>query len=117
MICLVLLLILWGSCVGGYLNNTSTYDNAFLLGTVNFIIISAIMMIIPAIFQIINQGKLKFEKGKNICKYNSIALFAISVLLDVIANISFIGGFGAIIYYYINLELFVEKRKQIPIKK
>jgi len=70
------------------------------------------MMLVPFIFQIINRGELEFEKGKNICKYNSIVLFVISVLLKVIANMMFIGGLGAIIYYYINLKLFVGKENK-----
>lgn len=85
------------------------YENALIAGFEMFIIISLIMMLIPFILKI--SKVLTIENGKRICKYNSIILLIISIYLVVFnyAEFALIGGLGALIYYYINVDLFVNE--------
>lgn len=85
------------------------YENALITGFEMFIIISLIMMLIPFILKI--SKVLTIENGKRICKYNSIILLIISIYLVVFnyAEFALIGGLGALIYYYINVDLFVNE--------
>lgn len=85
------------------------YENALIAEFEMFIIISLIMMLIPFILKI--SKVLTIENGKRICKYNSIILLIISIYLVVFNYVEFalIGGLGALIYYYINVDLFVNE--------
>lgn len=85
------------------------YENALIAGFEMFIIISLIMMLIPFILKI--SKVLTIENGKRICKYNSIILLIISIYLVAFnyAEFALIGGLGALIYYYINVDLFVNE--------
>ncbi len=101
-----LLLILYASACGSYINYGNT-DNIYFLGLIDVLIISLIMMIAPFILKISN--KLNSQNCKKICKYNSLIAFIISVLITAItdsSNFVGIGGLGALFYYYININMF-----------
>lgn len=101
-----LLLILYASACGSYINYGNT-DNIYFLGLIDVLIISLIMMIAPFILKISN--KLNSQNCKKICKYNSLTAFIISVLITAItdsSNFVGIGGLGALFYYYININMF-----------
>lgn len=107
-IALGLLLILYASACGSYINYGNT-DNMYLSGLIDVLIISLIMMIAPFILKISN--KLNSQNCKKICKYNSLIAFIISVLITTMtdsSNFVGIGGLGALIYYYININIFGE---------
>lgn len=116
-IALGLLLILYASACGSYINYGIT-DNIYLLGLIDIAIISSIMMIVPFILKLL--GKLNNQNYKKICKYNSLIAFIISVLITTITNSSSfvgIGGLGALIYYYININIFGELNINLIEKK
>ena len=94
------------------------------------IVVSFIMMIIPFIIKIIRRKKLEYKKGSLLCFFNSLLLFIIfsvpnvltivendyseTISIDPVAfakKLIFLYFIIAIIYYFINLCLFVEKRK------
>lgn len=106
----ILLFLMYSSSVGIYLQNETTHHYAFLWGSLNFIIVSLIMIIVPLIICIVKKKKIDFKIGKKVCLFNSIILFIISSLLQSFFGIGIIGGIGAIFYYYINKKLFVYKK-------
>lgn len=109
----LLFLLLYGSSIGVYLNSEDdyVYETAVKFGTIQFVVVSVIMMIVPLIYRLANNELLDLEKGKKICKWNSIILFVVSTFLYISANWNFIGGIGAIFYYFINMNLFVGDEK------
>ena len=112
---IVLLALMFASVFGQYigelLNANMNYNlaggYAFLLSLANLCLITAVMMLVPFITRIINRGKLPYASGKKLCLWNSIILFVVSVLLMAIVDIGFVGGVGALIYYFINKWIFV----------
>lgn len=105
----VLFIILYLSAIVNYLNsgNGNFNINYIWLAFIDFAISSFVMMIIPFVFRIVNKKKLSLKKGKIICACNSIILFIVSCILMEIFNIGFIGGLGAIMFYFINKWTFV----------
>ena len=97
---------MWMSVTGQYLTMSEFNDDAWLYGTIDIIIISVMMMIIPLIFRLFNKERLDIKKGKSICKWNSIGMFICSSALFAgilgVEKSGGIGGIGALIYYYIN---------------
>ena len=114
----VFLLFIYASCASQYSNVEETSNYAMLYGLIDTIIISIIMMIIPFIMRLNNKNNFEYEKGKKICKYNSIILFIISLILKfTFEDYAFIGGIGAVFYYYINLAIFTLDKDEKPKKK
>ena len=66
------------------------------------------MMVVPLSGMLNTGKKMDLEKGKHLCKVNSIVLFILSFVTLLLTERYFVGGVGAIIYYYINKWLFVE---------
>ena len=89
------------------------YDTAtgygFLITTANMLLISVVMMVIPFICRLVNKDKLPHKKGKRICLWNSIVLFVLSSLMLAVIETGFIGGVGAVIFYFINKWVFVHQ--------
>ncbi|WP_292473468.1 zinc ribbon domain-containing protein [Methanosphaera sp.] len=120
----ILLLVLYFSLCGQYLNsgNDYFYEHSKEYALIDLLIISTMMMIVPFIWRLINKEKFELRKGKKICLWNSIILFVISMILMTIIHFSFIGGIGAIMYYFINKWLFVnydenKEEKEVESKK
>ncbi len=124
---ILLLLIMWMSTCGGniqiFLDAGYDYDtatsSAMYYGTIGTLILTLIMIAIPAICVIFQKGKLRFEKGLKLCKWNSIILFIISIILTIFFmennyTDSFfgIGGLGALMFYFINKWLFVANENE-----
>ena len=113
-----LLLIMYLSLLGDSLNPENgemsefIYDNAHWLALIDILIYSFILMIVPFVWCLINGEKFDVVKGKKICKWNSIILFALSLAITILNSEPFgIGGVGAIIYYFINKWIFVDETK------
>lgn len=106
-----LLFFMYASANGNYLNSGDDYlyKNSSWLALIDLAVCSVVMMVIPFIWRLVNRQKLPFSKGKKICIWNSIILFVLSIILMDTVGTSFIGGLGALIYYYINKWLFVNE--------
>jgi membrane protease YdiL (CAAX protease family) len=94
------------------------------------LIVSFILMIVPLIFRLVNKKRLEYKKGKIICLFNSLILFivfSIPNLLTILkgnnnAEIMSIDPISfsksliivyiiiAIIYYFINMCFFVDNK-------
>ena len=111
---IILLFLLFASAFGNYTNSGNDYyaDRALLFGFLDFCISCACMMFIPFICRLSEKKKIEYEEGRKICKWNSIILFIVSVLLKM-TQISggFIGGPGALFFYFINKWLFVQDKE------
>ena len=81
----------------------------FLLTLANLALVSAVMMLVPFICRLIRKAKLPNKSGKRLCMWNSIIMFIISTVLLAVAETNFIGGIGAIIFYFINKWIFVSE--------
>ena len=110
----VLLGISWGSLYGQYIDvlgsSPEAYGYAAGYATGNLAIVSAIMMAIPLIVRLVNGQKLDNKFGKQLCMWNSIALFALSTIA-IFADLkqyAIIGGLGALEFYFINKWAFVK---------
>ena len=104
-----LMLLVYMSVCGNYINNDFDGKIIYLYGLIDFLIINTIMILIPLILKL--SGNISQNNGSKICKYNSIIIYAISILLNCILKANFyigIGGIGAIVYYFINMKLFVD---------
>lgn len=106
-----LLFLMWASIAGQYMDYIDTlgYWKCCLSGLIDTAVISLVVILIPMIFRLINKDRLEYNKGRKICKWNSILLFILSIILSVINEgiLIGIGGIGAIMFYYINKWLFV----------
>ena len=110
----LILFLMYASLTGQYLQevpNTSLKE-ANEIAFWNVVIITVIMMVVPFVFMIINKGKMPNDKGKMVCKWNSIILFIISIILMAIKDMGFVGGFGAWLYYFVNKWLYVDENKE-----
>lgn len=111
---IILLFLLFASAFGNYANSGNDYyaDRALIFGFLDFCISCACMMFIPFICRLSEKKKIEYEEGRKICKWNSIILFIVSVLLKM-TQISggFIGGLGALFFYFINKWLFVKDKE------
>lgn len=67
------------------------------------------MMVVPLICRMANKDKLPNKRGKRICLWNSVVLFVLSIVLLALVEISFIGGIGAVVFYFINKWVFVRQ--------
>ncbi len=111
---LVLLGISWGALYGQYINVLGTspeacgYAAGYAAG--NVAIVSAIMMAIPLIVRLVYGQKLETDFGKKVCFWNSFILFCVSMFAVItdMKDYFYIGGIGAIEYYFINKWLFVQ---------
>lgn len=110
-----LLFLLYCSSSGNYLNSGDQYlyDNSSWLALIDLLICSFALMIVPFVWRLINKRRFDAVKGKKICRWNSIILFIISIIMQVAMEISIIGGLGALMYYFINKWLFVDET-QMP---
>lgn len=108
---ILLLLLLYCSAVGNYLNSGEDYlyKNAKLLGLIDLVACTLVLIIVPFTWRMINGKRFNCEKGKSICKWNSIIILVISIILMISIKFGFVGGIGAIIYYFINKWLFVDE--------
>lgn len=91
-------------------------------------IISILMMIVPFIFRLITKEKIKYIKGKLLCFLNSFVIYILFLIPNLITilkrNDNFVTIdpvafskslivaflFIAIIYYFINMFLFVDNK-------
>lgn len=106
-----LLFLLYCSASGNYMNSGDEYlyDNSTWLALIDLAICSVAMMIVPFIWRLVNKERFTCQKGKKICKWNSIIIFIISIILTASSGVSVIGGLGAVMYYFINKWLFVNE--------
>lgn len=88
------------------------YDNsggyALLVALLNTLVVSCIMMAVPFVCKIVNRELLVFKTGKKICLWNSIILFIVSCVLTAEFDVGIIGGVGAVLFYFMNIWIFVE---------
>jgi len=110
---LIMLLSSFGSITGellrhGY-NNDYAMGYGLLITVVNILVVSIVMMIVPFSYKVIKKKLLPYKKGRKICLWNSIALFILSSVLMTVTQLGFIGGLGAVAFYFINKWLFVEQ--------
>ena len=95
------------------------------------LIISFILMIVPLIFKLVNKKRLEYKKGKVICLFNSLILFilfSIPNLLTILKGNNNNGAMSinpvsfskalilvyfiiAVIYYFINMCFLVDNKK------
>ncbi len=107
-----LLFLLYCSSAGNYINSGDDYlaDNNTWLALIDLAICSFCLMIVPFIWRLINKKRFDIKKGKAICRWNSIIAFIISSILMAATDIGFVGGLGALIYYFINKWIFVDEK-------
>jgi hypothetical protein len=94
------------------------------------LIVSLILMIVPLIFKLVNKKRLEYKKGKVICFFNSLILFimfSIPNLLTILkgnknnevmsidpvsfsSSLIFVYCVLATIYYFINMCFFVDNK-------
>ncbi len=88
--------------------------NTFIFGTLNYLIISFIVMIIPLTFRVKNKKKLDYLRGFKICLANSLLMFIISIILSTLLikgeGYYGINRLGAIAYYFVNMSFFVDNK-------
>lgn len=95
------------------------------------VVVSIIMIVIPFIFKLLEKKKIKYKKGRIICLLNSFILFIIFSIPNLLIilkgnnNLEYTSMdpvafskslimaylFIAIIYYFINMLLFVDNKK------
>lgn len=103
-----LLLLIWASTSGQYLNTLEEYDlsQANILGIRDTLIATILMICYPFVSRIMNKQAIEYKECKTICITNSAVMLIISLILQATIGIGFIGGLGAFIYYFINMNLF-----------
>ena len=124
---LLVLIIIKLFLSGYYLNNIL---EELIPNIIVFLIVSVVLMLIPLIFRIINKDRLEYKIGNIICLFNSIILYIIFSIPNIITitkgneNIELMSidpvSFSksliiiylllAIIYYFINMCFFVNSK-------
>lgn len=111
---IILLFLLFASAYGNYTKSGNNYyvERAMLFGFLDFSIACVCMMFIPFICRLGDKEKIEYEKGKKICKWNSIILLIISLILQATkVGVGVIGGLGALCFYFINKWIFVKDKE------
>lgn len=103
---IILLVLLWASSSGQYLNNGFELSQANIYGLIDIAVASVLMLCYPFISRIINKEQIEYYECRSICIGNSIILFIVSLVLTATIGFGFVGGLGAVMYYYINMNLF-----------
>ena len=102
-----------GSALSELLNMGIDYDSArsqaLLFALISTTVASLFMMMAPLMSRLVNKEKLPHKGGKRICLWNSIIMFVCSSALMATTGMGFIGGVGALIFYFINKWLFVKE--------
>lgn len=101
-----LLFLIWLMASGGYLNAGFEQTSALLYGFIDLIVATALMMSYPFVSRIINKEPIEYRECRTICIANSVILFIVSLILQITIGFNFIGGIGALIYYFINMSFF-----------
>lgn len=106
----------YGSNIETLLQANVEYDKAggyaLLYSVIGLCGSALIAMIIPLACRLIMGKKLSHKWGKLLCVVNSIIALVISAILQEVFDILFVGGIGAIIYYFINKWLFVAGKEE-----
>ena len=87
----------------------STFDFPFLLAIIDTIIRSIIILFYPIYYK--NKNNVSYKKYRNICLYNILIIFGISIILGLLTNYIFLGVLGAIIYFCIGILLYNDNTK------
>lgn len=103
---IILLILFWASSSGQYLNNDFELAQANIAGLIDTVVASALMLCYPFVLRIINKEPIEYYECRSVCIGNSIIMFIISLILTEAIGLGFIGGLGAVMYYYINMNLF-----------
>lgn len=103
---IILIILLWASSSGQYLNEGFELSQANIYGLIDMAVASVLMLCYPFISRIINKEQIEYYECRSICIGNSIILFIISLVLTATIGFGFVGGLGAVMYYYINMNLF-----------
>ena len=102
----------FGGTIEYLFRNNYDWDRAtgygLLVTLLYMLFVSIAMMFVPFICRIAKKEALPYKVGTRICLWNSIALFILSCVLMVVIDLDFIGGIGAIFFYFINKWIFVE---------
>lgn len=110
----------YGSNIETLLQANVEYDKAggyaLLYSVIGLCCSALIAMIIPLACRLITGKKLSHKWGKLLCVVNSIIALVISAILQEMFDILFVGGIGAIIYYFINKWLFVAGKEELTDK-
>jgi hypothetical protein len=119
---IILIILLWASSSGQYLNEGFELSQANMYGLIDIAVASILMLCYPFISRIINKEQIEYYECRSMCIGNSIILFIISLVLTATIGFGFVGGLGAVMYYYINMNLFsapkterVKKENKEPI--
>lgn len=114
---IILLILLWASSSGQYLNNGFELSQANIYGFIDITVASILMLCYPFISRLMNKEQIEYYECRSLCIGNSIILFIISLVLTATIGFGFVGGLGAVMYYYINMNLFsAPKTKRVKRK-
>lgn len=103
--------LLYLSVAGQYLNNDITFEQASFLAMINMLIISAIMMFVPFCIRLSKKDLMEHKEGRNICIWNSIIIFILSIVLSMATDGKYyIGGLSVLAYYFVNMWVFVKSK-------
>ena len=102
---IILIILLWASSSGQYLNEGFELSQANMYGLIDITVASILMLCYPFISRIINKEQIEYYECRKICIGNSVILLIISIILQLVLGAGFIGGLGAFMYYYINMHL------------
>ena len=107
----LLFIVSFGEIVEQLARTDMDYDTStgygLLITLANMCLTSTIMMAVPTFAKLVNKEKLPYKSGKRLCLWNSIILFILSSILLALTEVNFIGGIGAVIFYFINKWIFV----------
>lgn len=103
---IILLAIIWASSSGQYLNDGFDLAQSSISALIDIFVASIIMLCYPFVSRMVNKEQIEYYECKNICIWNSIIMLIISLISTATIGLGFVGGLGAVMYYYINMNLF-----------
>ena len=119
LIIMTLFILMIGLSIWSYLDQTRgpgiTFLHALYYGTLNIVVVSLVMMIVPIGIRLLKGAPLGYSFGRTVSLWNSLIMFIITlalIVLRVISN-SFIDITSVLVFFYINLWIITADNSQI----
>lgn len=109
----VLLFVMFTQTLHPYIESSTYYENAWLLGLIDLAWVCALLMAVPLVIGAI-LGASKPKHIKTLCFFNSLGFFLLSIVLLIVEYTDdvLIGWIPLVIFYFINKHILFLSRHQ-----
>lgn len=108
-----LLFVIFCQPIGTYAETLELFDYALLLGIIDFCLLNVIMLTVPLFYGALKKS-ITPKETKSLCAINSIAIFLISIILNVleITTAPLVGWIFSLCYYFVNKHILLQMQQR-----